>query len=154
RVGTGVMRWEEPHHPGPGLQLERHSTPLSPTLQHPLPLQPPLHPPGRARVRSVPEGEGAHRPDENALAAAPAPAPSPAEPEAADDPRGYYFKRLLGAAGPWTLILVLAVVGGVIGAIAVGPAVGAAALVAIVVVGIVVCWFVADSRAADNFFEL
>ena len=28
------MRWEEPHHPGPGLQLERHSTPLLPTLQH------------------------------------------------------------------------------------------------------------------------
>ena len=34
RVRTGVMRWEEPHHPGPGLQLERHSTPLPPTLQH------------------------------------------------------------------------------------------------------------------------
>jgi len=28
------MRWEEPHHPGPGLQLERHNNPLLPTLQH------------------------------------------------------------------------------------------------------------------------
>lgn len=28
------MRWEEPHHPGPGLQLVGHSNPLSPTLQH------------------------------------------------------------------------------------------------------------------------
>jgi hypothetical protein len=28
------MRWEEPHHPGPGLQLERHFDTHSPTLQH------------------------------------------------------------------------------------------------------------------------
>ena len=42
------MRWEEPHHPGPGLQLERHNNPHSPTLQHDLPLQPHLHPLPRA----------------------------------------------------------------------------------------------------------
>jgi hypothetical protein len=28
------MRWEEPQHPGPGLQLERHFDTHSPTLQH------------------------------------------------------------------------------------------------------------------------
>src|SRR4051812_35798407 len=28
------MRWEEPHHPGPGLQLERHFDTHSPTTQH------------------------------------------------------------------------------------------------------------------------
>ena len=51
---TGVMRWEEPHHPGPGLQLERHSNPLSPTLQHDLPLQPHLHPlASRDRLRPM-----------------------------------------------------------------------------------------------------
>ena len=36
------MRWEEPHHPGPGLQLERHSRTQSPTLQHDVPMQPHL----------------------------------------------------------------------------------------------------------------
>jgi hypothetical protein len=40
------MRWEEPHHPGPGLQLERHSTPLSPTLQHDPTMQAHLQPAG------------------------------------------------------------------------------------------------------------
>jgi hypothetical protein len=29
-----VVRWEEPHHPGPWLQLETHANPLDPTLQH------------------------------------------------------------------------------------------------------------------------
>jgi hypothetical protein len=38
------MRWEEPHHPGPGLQLERHSTPLPPTLQHDTAMQAHLQP--------------------------------------------------------------------------------------------------------------
>ena len=44
RVRTGVMRWEEPHHPGPGLQLERHSNPLPPTLQHDPTMQAHLQP--------------------------------------------------------------------------------------------------------------
>ena len=38
------MRWEEPHHPGPGLQLDRHSNPLSPTLQHDPTMQAHLQP--------------------------------------------------------------------------------------------------------------
>src|SRR3954454_17592491 len=87
-VGTGVMRWEEPHHPGPGLQLERHSSPLSPTLQHDPPLQPPLHPLGAVRLPSVREAEGAHPPDENAASIAAA----PASPDDANDLRGYHFK--------------------------------------------------------------
>ena len=34
RVRTEVMRWEEPHHPGPLAQLGTHANPRSPTLQH------------------------------------------------------------------------------------------------------------------------
>src|SRR3954468_20457802 len=92
-VGTGVMRWEEPHHPGPGLQLDRHSNPLSPTLQHDLPLQPRLHPRRPFRLLPVPEAEGAPPPDETAAP----PAPAPARPDDANDLRGYHFKRLIGS---------------------------------------------------------
>jgi hypothetical protein len=31
---AGVVRWEEPHHPGPVTNLGRHANPLCPTLQH------------------------------------------------------------------------------------------------------------------------
>src|SRR6201999_2107767 len=148
-VGTGVMRWEEPHHPGPGLQLERHSTPLSPTLQHLLPLQPPLHPPRRFRVRSVPEGEGAHPADETAAATA-----SPAPPDDANDLRGYHFKLLIGAGKTWALILIPAVVIAAVLAAAVAPLIGAIALVVLVLAGVVIVWVIADNRAADAFFSL
>src|SRR5215207_2661852 len=33
-VWTGVVRWEEPHHPGPWVNSFGHASPLSPTLQH------------------------------------------------------------------------------------------------------------------------
>src|SRR3954469_16928078 len=81
-VGTGVMRWEEPHHPGPGLQLDRHNNPQSPTLQHDLPLQARLHPRGRSRLASV------ATPDEAHPAAATA-------PDDANDLRGFHFRRLM-----------------------------------------------------------
>src|SRR3954469_15386974 len=81
-VGTGVMRWEEPHHPGPGLQLDRHNSPLSPTLQHGLPLQAHLHPDGRGRFPAVTTTEEAHAAAATAL-------------DDADDLRGFHLKRLL-----------------------------------------------------------
>ena len=76
------MRWEEPHHPGPGLQLERHNNPQSPTLQHPLPLQAGLQTGGRGRLRSVATGDEANAAAERA-------------PSDANDLRGFHFKRLL-----------------------------------------------------------
>src|SRR4051794_28293471 len=151
------MRWEEPHHPGPGLQLDRHSNPLSPTLQHLLPLQPRLQPPGRVRVLSVPEVEGAHPPDESAAATPQAPrpdAPSPAAPDDANDLRGYHFKLLMGSGKTWALILIPSVLIAAFLAAFVHPLIGAIGLVGAVLVGVVIAWIVADNRAADAFFSL
>ena len=155
------MRWEEPHHPGPGLQLVRHSIPLSPTLQHDLPLQPPLHPLGPVRVPVVPEAEGAQPPDETAATetseAAPAAAPpaqGPGLPEDADDLRGSHFKLLRSAVSTWALILVPAVAAGVVLAAAGLALIGVLAFAAIILGGIVVAWLLADRRAADDFFTV
>ena len=87
------MRWEEPHHPGPGLQLERHNNPLSPTLQHDLPLQAHLHPAQRGRFgreRSRPS----QRPPPSSAAAA--------VPDDADDLRGFHFRQLLRRTLTWS----------------------------------------------------
>ncbi len=162
------MRWEEPHHPGPGLQLERHSNPLPPTLQHLLPLQPPLHPTERITVPSVPEGEGAQAPDETAAAgagAAPAAGPNgeapataagaaPPPPDDANDLRGFHFKALMRSGKTWALILIPTLIVAIVLAAAVGPAIGGIALVVLLVVGVLICWAIADRRAAEAFFTL
>jgi hypothetical protein len=105
----------------------------------------------------VPEGEGAHRPDETAATAAAAEAPAvaaPAAPDDANDLRGYHFKLLMSAAKTWALILIPAVViGGVVAAL-LHPLIGVLAVVVLVLAGIVVAWIVADNRAADAFFSL
>jgi hypothetical protein len=133
------MRWEEPHHPGPGLQLERHNNPHSPTLQHDPPLQAPLHPRRRDNLPAVAATDEAH-----AAAAKPL--------DDADDLRGYHFKRLLRA--PLTLIVlgivILAVFIGC--AIGVGPLVGLIGAVVSFLIGVLVVFVIADKRSADAFF--
>lgn len=133
------MRWEEPHHPGPGLQLDRHNNPLSPTLQHDLPLQAHLHPGGRGRLRSVAAPEEAHE------AAASAPSD-------ANDLRGFHFKRLMRKPLTWILIGVFVIAAGVAGAALIGPAIGGAAAVGVFVIALVIVFAIADSMAADAFF--
>lgn len=104
----------------------------------------------------MPEGEGAHRPDETAAAAtaAAAAAPAPAAPDDANDLRGYHFKLLMGSGTTWALILIAAVVVGGITAATVAPLLGLVVFVAIVLAGIVVAWLIADHRAANAFFSL
>jgi hypothetical protein len=134
------MRWEEPHHPGPGLQLDRHNNPLSPTLQHDPPLQPRLHPRQRARLRAVPTTADAQ--------------PAAATvPDDANDLRGFHFKRLLGKPLTWILIGIFALVGAAVGVAIAGPVIGLAALVGVVLVGVLIVFAIADSKAADAFFE-
>ena len=106
----------------------------------------------------MPEGEEAHPPDESAAAAAAASAPAgaaaPPAPDDANDLRGYHFKRLLSAGKTWALIVIPAlVVAGVLAAIGI-PALGGAAFVVVILAGVVVAWIVADSRAAEAFFNL
>jgi hypothetical protein len=72
----------------------------------------------------------------------------------ANDLRGYHFKRLMRK--PLTLILIAAfalIAGGVLGGV-IGPAVGGAAFVVALLLGVVVVFAIADSKAADTFFEI
>jgi len=133
------MRWEEPHHPGPGLQLERHNTPLSPTLQHDLPLQAHLHPAGRGRLRSVATSEEAQ------AAAATA-------PDDANALRGFHFRRLLRKPLTVVLIVVFTMIVGSAAAVLIGPVVGGAAAVGGFAIALLIVFAVADKQAGDAFF--
>jgi hypothetical protein len=84
-------------------------------------------------------------PDAHAAAASP--------PDDADDLRGFHFKRLLRKPLTWILIGVFALIGAAIGAAIVGPLIGLAALVGVVLLGLLIVFGIADSKAADAFFE-
>jgi hypothetical protein len=75
-------------------------------------------------------------------------------PDDANDLRGHHFKRLLRM--PVTLILLgsLALVVLIAGAISVSPAVGAIGAVAVLLIGVLVVFVIADSKAAHDFFEV
>ena len=135
------MRWEEPHHPGPGLQLDRHNNPHSPTLQHDPPLQAHLHPGGRDSFRSVATTEEAQPAAANL-------------PDDANDLRGFHFKRLLRKPLTWILIGAFALIAGVVAAALIGPALGGAAFVVALLIGVLVVFAIADKQAADAFFAL
>jgi hypothetical protein len=74
-------------------------------------------------------------------------------PDDADDLRGFHFKRLLRKPLTWILIGVFALIGAGVGAALVGPAIGLAALVGVVLLGLLIVFGIADSQAADAFFE-
>jgi hypothetical protein len=74
-------------------------------------------------------------------------------PDDANDLRGFHFKRLLRKPLTWILIGVFAlIVAGLAGAL-VGPALGGAAFVVAVLVGLLIVFAIADSKAAEAFFE-
>src|SRR5262245_3858006 len=81
------------------------------------------------------------------------PMTTPGAPDDADDLRGFHFKRLLGKPLTWVLIGVFAIAAGAAGAALVGPAIGAAAAGAAVLIGLLVVFGIADSRAEDAFFQ-
>jgi hypothetical protein len=85
---------------------------------------------------------------------APPQAPGSEAPDDANDLRGYYFSQLIRK--PLTLILVgaFALVVGIGLAALIGPAVGGAGFVVALLIGVVVVFVLADSRAADAFFEV
>jgi hypothetical protein len=80
--------------------------------------------------------------------------PAPAPPDDANDLRGYHFKLLMGSGKTWALIVIPSVVIAALLAAFLHPLIGAAALVGLVLLGIVIAFIVADSRAADAFFSL
>jgi hypothetical protein len=74
-------------------------------------------------------------------------------PDDANDLRGFHFKRLLRSKLTWVLLAVLTLAaGGVCGAL-VSPLVGAAAGLGALLIGTGIVFAIADSRAADSFFE-
>ncbi len=74
-------------------------------------------------------------------------------PDDANDLRGFHFKRLLGKPLTWILLAIFAVAAGVAGGVLVGPAIGAAAAAAVLLLGLLVVFAIADSRAEDAFFS-
>jgi hypothetical protein len=74
-------------------------------------------------------------------------------PDDADDLRGFHFKRLLRKPLTWILIGVFAAIGAAAGVALAGPAIGLAALVGVVLAGLLIVFGLADSKAADAFFE-
>ena len=77
----------------------------------------------------------------------------PVAPDDANDLRGFHFKRLIGK--PLTLVLIGALtilVGAGLAAVA-APLLGLVGAVAALLAGIAVVFAIADSRAADAFFE-
>lgn len=68
--------------------------------------------------------------------------------------RGHHFKRLLHKQLTWFLIGVPAIVAAVAGAASAGVVIGVVALLAVIAIGIGVVFAMADSKAADDFFNV
>jgi hypothetical protein len=80
-------------------------------------------------------------------------APAATAPDDANDLRGFHFKRLMRKPATLVLIAVATIAAGVAAAALIGPAIGGAAAVVAFLAGVVVVFAIADSRAADAFFE-
>lgn len=68
--------------------------------------------------------------------------------------RGFHFKRLMRKQLTWWLIGVPALVAAVAGVAGAGVVIGVVALLAVVAIGIGVVFALADSKAADDFFNV
>jgi hypothetical protein len=79
--------------------------------------------------------------------------PSAATPDDANDLRGFHFRRLMRKPVTWISIAVAVVAAGAVGAALVGPALGGAAALAVFLIGLIVVFAIADSKAEDAFFE-
>jgi hypothetical protein len=74
-------------------------------------------------------------------------------PDDADDLRGFHFRQLLGKPLTWVLVGIETIAAGVACAVLVGPAIGVAAAVGALLLGLLIVFAVADSRAEDAFFD-
>jgi hypothetical protein len=74
-------------------------------------------------------------------------------PDDANDLRGFHFKRLMRKPLNWILIAVFVLIAAGLGAALIGPAIGGAAAVGVFFVAVLIVFAIADSKAADAFFE-
>jgi len=87
--------------------------------------------------------------------AQPEPAPAAAElPDDANDLRGFHFRRLMRKPLTIWLLAGLTLVAGIGGTVLAGPAVGIPAAVVVLLAGVGIVFAIADSKAADSFFEV
>lgn len=75
-------------------------------------------------------------------------------PDDANDLRGHHFKRLLRMPVTLILISVLVLLVGIVCALTIAPAVGGFGALAVLLIGVVVVFVIADSKAAGDFFEV
>jgi hypothetical protein len=73
-------------------------------------------------------------------------------PDDANDLRGFHFRHLLGRPVVWVLIAIEVIAIGVACAVFVGPAIGGAAALASFLLGLLIVFAIADSRAEEAFF--
>jgi hypothetical protein len=76
-----------------------------------------------------------------------------AAPDDANDLRGFHFKQLIRGTLTRVLIAFFTIAAGVAGAVFVGPAIGGAAALGMLLLSLLVVFGIADSRAANSFFE-
>jgi hypothetical protein len=84
----------------------------------------------------------------------PPPATAAAQPDDANDLRGFHFSELLHRPLTWFLVGAGSLVLGIVFLAAFGVAVGGIVLLVALAFGIWVVWKIADSRAADDFFDV
>jgi hypothetical protein len=87
--------------------------------------------------------------------AQPEPTPPAAEtPDDANDLRGFHFRRLMHKPLTIWLLAGVTVAAAIGGSVAVGPAVGIPAALILLLIGVGIVFAIADSKAADSFFEV
>jgi hypothetical protein len=86
-------------------------------------------------------------------ASAPPPTATP-DPDDADDLRGMHFRQLLRSPLTWVLLLGASAILGLVFVFALSPVLGAVVFGVCFLIGLWVVFKVADSRAADDFFEV
>jgi hypothetical protein len=86
--------------------------------------------------------------------AQPEPAPAAELPDDANDLRGFHFRRLMRKPLTIWLLAGLTLAAGVGGTVLAGPAVGIPAAVVVLLAGVGIVFAIADSKAADSFFEV
>lgn len=75
-------------------------------------------------------------------------------PDDANDLRGYHFKRLMGSPLVLGLVGGLALIVFIACGVAIGPLIGLGAGVGVLLLGLLVVFVIADSKAASDFFEV
>ena len=93
-------------------------------------------------------------PEQTPVPSPPEPAPEAPPVDDANDLRGFHFARLMKKTLTRILIVVFVLAAGIGGAVGVGPVIGLIAAAAALLIAVGIVFAIADSKAADSFFEV